>query len=211
MKASIILAIVIAAAIYLYSLKGDAATANYNYHVTCIAPTERTDGTELTNLDGYRVQYLVCPDGAATSVNFPAAACDFTITLPMNNYCWTVFAFDANGVESAASNVEVLHTTDDSDDDGIPDYADNCTMLHNPTQVDSDGDGYGNRCDGDFNGNGVTNAQDVAMFRQQLGQPSVGPVYSPYDINANGTINSQDYVLMRQLLGSPAGPAGPMP
>ena len=187
------------------------AATIYPYHITCTAPTQRTDNTPLTNLAGYRVEHRVCPDGPVDIDLFSPDSCDFTVPLPMGNYCWTVVAFDANSLESVPSNVEVLHTTDDSDDDGIPDYADNCTMLHNPTQVDSDSDGHGNRCDADFNGNGATNAQDVAMFRQQLGQPSVGPVYSPYDINANGTINSQDYVLMRQLLGSPAGPAGPMP
>ena len=44
-------------------------------------------------------------------------------------------------------------------------------------QCDSDGDGYGNRCDGDMN-NTTTNAQDYVLFRQQLGQPSVGPTYN---------------------------------
>ena len=47
----------------------------------------------------------------------------------------------------------------DTDGDGdSADDADNCTLVSNPTQCDSDGDGYGNRCDGDLNNNSFTNA-----------------------------------------------------
>jgi hypothetical protein len=102
----------------------------------------------------------------------------------------------------------------DADSDGIPDATDNCKLAPNPTQCDSDADGYGNQCDGDFGspapGNGFTNAQDYLLFRAQLGQPSVAPVYNKADLNCNGVVNSQDYVLFRDLLGVPPGPgAGP--
>ncbi len=99
-------------------------------------------------------------------------------------------------------------TGSDQDGDGIADAVDNCTLLANPAQCDSDGDGYGNRCDGDLNDNGATNAQDTALFRQQLGQPSAGPAFNPADVNCSGAVNAQDTVLFRQLLGSPPGPSG---
>jgi len=94
----------------------------------------------------------------------------------------------------------------DIDGDGIPNNADNCYKLSNATQVDSDGDGFGNRCDGDMNQNGITNSQDYVLFRQQIGQPSIAPTYNKADINANGVVNSQDYVLFRGLIGAPPGP-----
>ncbi len=99
----------------------------------------------------------------------------------------------------------------DTDGDGIRDYADNCTLLANPGQCDSDVDGFGNRCDGDLNNNTFTNAQDTTLFRQQLGQPSVGPAFNAADINCNGAVNAQDTTLYRQLLGSPPGPSAVAP
>jgi len=97
----------------------------------------------------------------------------------------------------------------DTDGDGIIDVLDNCRLLSNATQVDSNGDGYGNRCDGDLNNNGSTNAQDTVLYRQQLGQPSVAPTFNAADINANGSVNAQDTTLYRQLLAAPPGPSGP--
>ncbi len=102
----------------------------------------------------------------------------------------------------------------DTDLDGVPNVVDNCRLVANNTgagaQCDSDGDGFGNRCDGDFNNNGSTNAQDTTLFRQQLGQPSTPPIYNSRDLNCNGSVNAQDTTLFRQLLGLPPGPgAGP--
>lgn len=101
--------------------------------------------------------------------------------------------------------------TTDVDADGIENSQDNCMRAANPTQCDSDGDNYGNRCDGDLNNNTATNAQDYVLFRAQLGQPSVAPVYNQADFNCDTTVNSQDYVLFRQLLGKPSGPSGLVP
>lgn len=97
----------------------------------------------------------------------------------------------------------------DTDGDTVPDPIDNCRLVPNPTQCDSDGDAYGNHCDGDLNNNAFTNAQDVTLFRAQLGLPSNAPVYNPADLNCNGFVNSQDTTLLRQLLGKPPGPSGP--
>jgi hypothetical protein len=94
----------------------------------------------------------------------------------------------------------------DSDGDGVPDSSDNCTLLANPSQCDSDNDGFGYRCDGDFNQTNSTNAADTTLFRAQLAQPSVGPVFNEADINCNGVVNSQDTTLFRGLLGSAPGP-----
>lgn len=108
--------------------------------------------------------------------------------------------------------IDYVHvvTVPDADGDGVPDSSDNCTLLANPTQTDSDDDGFGNRCDGDMNNNGTTNAQDYVLFRQQLAQPSTPPTYNISDLNSNGAVNSQDYLLFRQLLGQPPGPSGPV-
>ncbi len=99
----------------------------------------------------------------------------------------------------------------DTDADGVPDAVDNCTLVANPTQCDSDGDSYGNRCDGDLNNNGATNAQDTSMFRPRLGMTVPGPVYDKADLNCNGVVNAQDTSIFRTLLGQPPGPSGLAP
>jgi hypothetical protein len=99
----------------------------------------------------------------------------------------------------------------DTDGDGVPDASDNCTLVANPGQCDSDGDGYGNHCDGDLNNNGVTNAFDAPLFREQIGLPSVGPAYNPADLDCSGAVSAFDTPLFRQLLGAPPGPSGLVP
>lgn len=123
----------------------------------------------------------------------------------------TVYADD-----TATVYVEVVDplTNPDADGDGVADRVDNCTQRANYNQCDSDGDGYGNRCDGDLDGNNATNAQDTVSFRYRLGTTSPVPeswFYMAADINCNGTVNAQDTSLFRQLLGSPPGPSGRRP
>jgi len=110
---------------------------------------------------------------------------------PTELYAWAVHPGDVGALPT------------DSDGDGIPDDSDNCTLIANPDQFDGDGDGYGNRCDGDLNNNGVTNAQDYAIFRSRLGSADAAA-----DLNNNGTVNAQDYAIFRTLLGAPPGPSG---
>jgi hypothetical protein len=105
----------------------------------------------------------------------------------------------------------IVDVVADSDGDGVPDDSDNCTLAANASQCDSDGDGFGNRCDGDLNNNNFTNAQDTTLFRAQLGKPSVAPTYNQADLNCNGFVNAQDTTLFRSRLGAPPGPAGPLP
>jgi hypothetical protein len=97
---------------------------------------------------------------------------------------------------------------DDADSDGVADAIDNCTNIPNAIQCDSDGDGYGNHCDGDLNNNGFTNAFDTPLFRAQIGQAGSPPNYSAADFNCNGFVNAFDTPIFRSLLGKPPGPSG---
>ncbi len=96
----------------------------------------------------------------------------------------------------------------DTDGDGVSDPSDNCTLKPNPTQCDSDGDGFGNHCDGDLNNDSVTNSQDTTIFRTQLGVKTTAPTYNIADFNCNGVVNAQDVPMFRKLLGPPPGPSG---
>jgi len=94
----------------------------------------------------------------------------------------------------------------DSDGDGIPDSTDNCTIHANPTQFDADSDGYGNRCDSDFNNDQMANMLDFGLFRNALS------THDPeMDLNDDGFVNILDFALFRILLNQPPGPSGIAP
>jgi Thrombospondin type 3 repeat len=183
--------------------------ADYPYQISCLAPTERTDGSPLTNLDRYKIQYKECSSGPTTTTIIPATTCSAIITLPKKNYCWNMIAVDANNLESAPSNTAVMHLNTDTDGDTIPDYNDNCTLKFNLNQVDSDADGFGNHCDGDMNGDQIVNSFDTPLFRAQIAKPSIPPIYNPADLNTNGYVNAFDTAIFRSLLGKAPGPKAP--
>ncbi|MGI6655728.1 MAG: dockerin type I domain-containing protein [Desulfobulbus sp.] len=80
----------------------------------------------------------------------------------------------------------------DSDGDGIPDGADNAYLTPNPGQEDTDGDGYGNAADADFNNDGVVNLLDANIFKTQWG---IGDTL--IDMNGDGIVDLQDANMFR--------------
>lgn len=94
----------------------------------------------------------------------------------------------------------------DSDADGIADLADNCTLIANADQRDTDGDGYGNRCDGDLNGDGAVNAVDLGLLRSAFF--GTGP---HGDFNGDGVVNALDLGILKTLFFAAPGPSGRAP
>jgi uncharacterized protein (DUF1800 family) len=89
----------------------------------------------------------------------------------------------------------------DTDGDGITDDLDNCRTLSNANQRDTNGDGYGNRCDPDLNGDGITDGRDTNALRVAFG--GSGP---DADFDGNGVVNGVDVGILRSFFGKPPGP-----
>jgi hypothetical protein len=97
----------------------------------------------------------------------------------------------------------------DQDGDGIGDPRDNCLTDPNPDQRDSNLDGYGNPCDGDFDGNFVVNSVDVGVFNHAYLKDQGDPAYNPdVDLDGNGTVNAIDRGRFRSMLFGAPGPSG---
>lgn len=91
----------------------------------------------------------------------------------------------------------------DTDRDGVPDSRDNCINVANPGQIDSDGDGYGNVCDGDLNNDGIVNSIDLAQFRARFGTRGD----SAADFNGDNVVNALDLAKFRALFATRPGPS----
>ena len=71
------------------------------------APTERSDGTPLTNLAGYRVRYGTSPGNYSNQVQIPNPGITSCVieNLPKGTYYFVATAYDASGNESQFSTV----------------------------------------------------------------------------------------------------------
>ena len=99
----------------------------------------------------------------------------------------------------------------DTDGDGTFDVLDICSTVAtvpSPCGDDTDGDGYGNGCDGDFNNDGVVNAVDSGIYLPSL-STGVPDAVTGTDLNCDGVVNAVDSgIYLGQLGAGVPGPSG---
>jgi lysophospholipase L1-like esterase len=90
----------------------------------------------------------------------------------------------------------------DSDGDSVMDSSDNCIEVANPDQRDTDGDGYGNICDPDFDNNGFVQAADLAYLKLKFFTAD-----EHADLDGNGVVQAADLAIMKAMFFMPPGPS----
>ena len=75
------------------------------------------------------------------------------------DYIIQLYIGEANNIISSVSWNFTIYG--DNDADGINDLNDNCVNINNANQLDLDGDGLGDACDDDIDGDGVLNQDDA--------------------------------------------------
>ncbi|MDP2323750.1 MAG: FG-GAP-like repeat-containing protein [Gammaproteobacteria bacterium] len=168
-------------------------------------------------LDGTGLQ--LTPDWADSGVLGTPLAAAINNLSPGTGYRWRLRVkyrsattpFQAHGpwLMLAANGAQELdfRTEKDTDGDGVFDRLDNCTLFSNTNQRDTNGDGFGNRCDPDFNHNGITDSQDGALLKAAFGSPG----FPDRDLNGNGIVDSQDGAILKSFFGRKPGPSGLKP
>ena len=100
----------------------------------------------------------------------------------------------------------------DLDGDGVPNGRDNCRDVPNPDQRDSNGDGYGNVCDGDVDGDGfVTTSWGHSPFGdlEKIQRTVIRQAYVPdHDLDGDGDVDAGDVSWASSMLFLRPGPSG---
>jgi hypothetical protein len=146
------------------------------------------------------------------------------------------------GAALALTPVQVLAANNDLDDDAVIDKMDNCVpwsadefdrfAAQNPrvrgVQTDTDGDGFGNRCDSDYDNSGVVGFPDFLIFAALFGAVDTdrhggeetkmawdtvfemkGILLTPElaDHNDDGRVDVEDFNILLEGWGLPPGPS----
>lgn len=160
--------------------------------------------------------------GSAAVDNGSIGTWDAT-SMPTGTYLLRLAVTSTNNVRGTSQTFNDFYSIDieqDSDADGVADINDNCTLVANGpntypvgdprSQRDSNGNGFGNKCDTDYNNDGVTNLSDFSLLRANFGASNIvtGSLQDHIDGDGDGFVGLSDFSAFRSQFGSAPGPAG---
>jgi uncharacterized protein (TIGR03790 family) len=105
----------------------------------------------------------------------------------------------------------------DADGDGVANPSDNCIYVANADQRDTNGDGYGNLCDADLDGDGVVETSwgvvsppsaQRDLEKIQLTAGGSGGYVADRDLDGDNDVDADDVSIAQQQLFFPPGPSG---
>ncbi len=143
-----------------------------------------------------RIDVILARTGRSTALGGVEA----TVVGTTNQTASGLWPSDHAGV---VATMRVLGPGDDADGDTVTDFEDNCLGRFNTNQRDTDGDGFGNRCDADFNQDNAVNFVDLGRFRSLTF--SDDPLA---DLDGDGAVNFVDLGILRTLFFAAPGPSG---
>ena len=117
----------------------------------------------------------------------------------------TPFTVELGGTVFQATVTSAV--SQDTDGDGVLDDSDNCLLVANADQLDTDGDGFGNMCDCDFNQDNFCGGPDFTLFIGCFNASTGGnAVCESADMNGDGFVGGPDFTL---FIGGFNGLPGP--
>ena len=142
---------------------------------------------------------LTCLSGIAQAEGYPSVLEGITVTC---------IAEDADDRYVAVSTTFGCNGND-ADGDGVCDDYDNCIEVANPDQEDTDDDYFGNRCDPDFDNDGLVSLKDWASLNRSFGYTRGDFEFKAVlDLDHNGAIGLSDLAIFKEFWGKAPGPTG---
>jgi hypothetical protein len=115
-----------------------------------------------------------------------------------------------SSVRTWEMNFSFAYSNPDYDADGIGNRIDNCTMAPNPSQDDTDGDGFGNLCDADYDNDGVVGFSDFGAYAQNFG--TTNELYMHAEpVGGGRQVGFGDFAFFSASFSSSPGPIGEFP
>jgi DNA-binding beta-propeller fold protein YncE len=160
---------------------------------------------QLAGSDPLSDQFSIVSDGCSNQRLAPAASCDVVLEFAPDTGGTHVdtFSVASNDPDTPTLSIQLAGRVD-TDGDGHVDDADNCTLVVNADQRDTNGDGIGNRCDGDFDDNCSVNFLDLGIMNSEFFQIGVLDT----DMNGDQVVNFVDLALLKGGFFLPPGPSG---
>lgn len=166
-------------------------------------PLDRTVNSEFDEIapdpckndDSVRARYVQGLDMLVVTANLTSSPPD----------CAEV---DWSGTGSTAGPQVQLYFSEsalDSDGDGVPDGVDNAYLTPNPDQLDTNGDGFGDVVDFDFDESGRVDAADLSLLLDRFGaRRGDAEFVARYDLDGSGVIDLRDGARLLERWGTRA-------